>query len=331
MISVFAIAAIPLTDTQSALSPAGVPARDIHLLWQRTLWMLAAVYVITVLLALTAAWWRRSRGAAMPPVISPGSEKRLGVVVSAAVVVTTIILFVLLVGDFTVGNHARALGHEKTALEIEITGHQWWWEIRYRGSDGSVLASDANEVHVPTDQTVRLTLKSGDVIHSFWAPNFSGKKDLIPGHPTALFLKATQAGTYSGQCAEFCGYQHAKMRFAFVAQPGADFSAGIKHAGSSAPAPASYTQQYGMQVFMTRTCSMCHTIQGTPAGGRLGPDLTHIASRAAIAAGSLPNAIGHLAGWIADPQGIKPGVRMPQQQLSPDELQAVLEYLETLK
>ncbi len=320
-----------LTQTQSALNPAGYPARDIHLLWQRTLWLLSAVYIITLLLMLLGVWWRRTREPVIPSDASPSQHKLLGGLVSAGVVITIAILFVLLVGDFTVGNRARAIGREENPVQIEVTGHQWWWEIRYRDSDGSVVANDANEIHVPINRPIRVELKSSDVIHSFWVPNMSGKKDLVPGHPTAMFLKATQAGTYWGQCAEFCGYQHAKMRFAFIAQTPSDFQAWIEQAKSSARLPSNDIQKRGMQAFMGRSCSMCHTIQGTAAGGRLGPDLTHIASRASIAAGSLPNTMGHLAGWIADPQGIKPGVRMPQQQLSPDDLQAVLEYLENLK
>jgi cytochrome c oxidase subunit 2 len=328
------LAQAPYNDTQSAMMPAGNPAGDISALWWRTFWLLTAVYIITMVLALLPAWRRRSRYPHQPldPVEPlPASEKRLGSVVGAGVFATTVILFILLVGDFVVGNKARALGRDPDPLIIEITGHQWWWEVRYMDGDSSKIVNDANEIHVPINRVVRFELKSPDVIHSFWVPNISGKKDLIPGHPTSLSVKATHLGTYWGQCAEFCGFQHAKMRLAFIVQTPEEFSSWTTAARSTAAAPTTDLQKQGLQVFLGRTCSTCHSIQGTKAGARLGPDLTHIASRATLAAGSLPNSMGHLGGWVIDPQGIKPGVHMPQQQLSSQDLQALLEYLENLK
>jgi cytochrome c oxidase subunit 2 len=242
-----------------------------------------------------------------------------------------VILFVILFGDFLTGIKSHALANDQNVLDIKITGHQWWWEVTYQNNDPSKTVTDANEIHIPVGQTVRLELRSGDVIHSFWAPNFAGKKDAIPGHPTALYLRADHIGTFWGQCAEYCGYEHAKMRFALIVQYPEDYEAWIEAARQPARPPQTAQQQRGRDIFLGRTCSMCHTITGTAAGGRLGPDLTHIASRQTIGAGILPNTMGNLAGWIADPQAIKPGVNMPQQALSADDLQAVLEYLENLK
>jgi cytochrome c oxidase subunit II len=169
------------------------------------------------------------------------------------------------------------------------------------------------------------------VIHSFWVPNLHGKTDMIPGHTTRTFLRADRAGTYWGQCAEFCGHQHANMRFQVVVEPEEDFQKWLTAQLQSAPEPQTESQKRGRQVFLTKQCVLCHTIAGTPAHATVGPDLTHIASRPRIAAGTLPNNRGHLAGWITDAQSVKPGVRMPPNPLAPEELQALLDYLETLK
>lgn len=321
-----------MAGTQSALDPAGAPADYIHGLWDRTFWTLAIIYLITMLLMIIGALRNRAPVTNNDVLVTrTESDRRYLGVVGAGVFITVVILFVILIGDFAVGNESRALSKESGAMSIEVTGHQWWWEVRYLDPNASNIINDANEIHVMAGMPVRLELRGADVIHSFWVPNLSGKKDLIPGHPTSLTLKPREVGTYWGQCAEFCGYEHAKMRLAFIVQTPEQFKAWAESAKQSAHQPLSEIEKRGMAVFMGRSCSTCHSLQGTPAGGRLGPDLTHIASRATIAAGSLPNSMGHLGGWIIDPQGIKPGVNMPQQQLSPDDLQALLEYLESLK
>ena len=323
---------ILLTGMQSALDPAGQPAEYIHSLWIRTFWLCVGIYVITFLLMLIAAILRRAPITNNDVLIKrPESDRRTAVVIGAGVFISIVILFVILIGDFAVGNESRALSKESGAMSIQVTGHQWWWEVTYLDPNPSNNINDANEIHVQVGMPVRFELRGADVIHSFWVPNISGKKDLIPGHPTSLTLKPDKVGTYWGQCAEFCGYQHAKMRLAFIVQTPEEFKAWAESAKQRAHEPETDMQRRGMAVFMGRSCSTCHALQGTPAGGRFGPDLTHIASRASLAAGSLPNSMGHLAGWIADPQGIKPGVNMPQQQYSPQDLQALLEYLESLK
>ena len=214
---------------------------------------------------------------------------------------------------------------------IQVIGHQWWWEVIYQDQTPSNIVTTANEIHIPVGRPIKIELKSGDVIHSFWIPNLHGKKDAFPDHDSAIWLRADKEGTYDGQCAEFCGYQHAQMRLQVIAESEEKFQQWLKNARKNAPDPQTEAQKRGQQVFLGTTCVMCHTIQGTNAGARLGPNLTHVAGRKRIAAGTLPNTAGHLAGWIVDPQKIKPGVRMPQNPLDPQDLLALLEYIESLK
>jgi cytochrome c oxidase subunit 2 len=219
----------------------------------------------------------------------------------------------------------------KNAVTIEVTGQQWWWQVRYLDPDPSKIFVTANEIHIPVGQPVTIKLRSTDVIHSFWVPNLVGKKDLIPGHDAVLWLQADKPGVFRGQCAEYCGLQHAHMAFWVVAEPPTRFAAWLNQQRGEAVQPSTSSEQRGQQVFLSSPCIMCHTIQGTPAGATVGPDLTHIASRSYIAAGTLPNTRGQLAGWIVDSQAIKPGNRMPPNSLNPDDLQALLDYLQSLK
>jgi cytochrome c oxidase subunit 2 len=169
------------------------------------------------------------------------------------------------------------------------------------------------------------------VIHSFWIPELAGKKDLIPGHATAMWIKADKPGIYRGQCAEFCGHQHAKMAIFVMAEPRAEFNSWYNSQLQPAAPPGNPMTQKGQNVFMSKGCPLCHTIGGTLALGRIGPPLTHAGSNYTIAAGSLKNTPGNLGGWIVDPQGIKPGVHMPANDLSGSELRALLAYLGSLK
>jgi cytochrome c oxidase subunit 2 len=214
---------------------------------------------------------------------------------------------------------------------VRVTGHQWWWEVEYRDSSPQDWAFTANEIHVPVGRPVVFELRANDVIHSFWVPNLGVKRDMIPGDENSVWFQADTAGVYRGQCAEFCGHQHAKMAFQIVAEPPERFAAWLERQRDTARTPADSVAARGQEVFLGSTCVMCHTVSGTPAGSRIGPNLTHLAGRRTIAAGSLPNTRGNLAGWIVDPQRIKPGVRMPPNALAPDDLQALLAYLESLK
>jgi cytochrome c oxidase subunit 2 len=219
----------------------------------------------------------------------------------------------------------------KNPITVQVIGHQWWWEVQYPNTDASMWITTANEIHVPVGKPIVLLTSSRDVIHSFWAPNLQGKRDLIPGYQTAIWFQADKEGVYRGQCAEFCGAQHAHMAFYIVAEPMDKFQQWLLGQRDPAPEPSSEVTKHGRDVFLSGTCIMCHTIRGTNAGSRVGPDLTHLASRSYIAAGTLPNNPGSLGGWISDPQSIKPGVRMPPNPLKSEDLQALVAYLQTLK
>jgi cytochrome c oxidase subunit 2 len=241
-----------------------------------------------------------------------------------------VILVILTIASFLAGKSIAGLTGTE-ALTVRVTGNQWWWEVRYQDSEPSRIFMSANEIHVPVGETVKIELQSNDVIHSFWVPALAGKRDLIPGRPSELTIVADKPGVYRGQCAEFCGYQHAHMAITVVAQLRKEFDAWRKAQLSQAAAPASAEERRGRQVFLSRGCVMCHTIRGTDAGGTTGPDLTHFASRQGVAADTLPMTRGALAAWIADPQAIKPGAKMPRVDLSADDLNAVVAYVGSLK
>jgi cytochrome c oxidase subunit 2 len=319
------------TARQSAVDPAGIQADRIYSLWTLILATTAVVYAL-VIAALAVAVFRRRPVTSDEPVTAPplDQELRKGILVAAAVLVSVLILFVFLFADFLTGRRIDSLAgpDERT---IKVTGHQWWWEVRYDDPEPANMFTTANEIHLPVGRPVQIELQSTDVIHSFWVPNLHGKTDAIPGHTTRTHLRADRPGVFWGQCAEFCGLQHANMRFVVVAEPEEAFQKWLAAQRQSAPEPATEGQKRGRQVFLRSTCVMCHTIQGTPAGGRVGPELTHVASRPRIAAGTLPTTRGHLAGWVTEPQSVKPGVRMPVNPLSPEDLQVLLDYLESLK
>jgi len=263
------------------------------------------------------------------PQSTPDQHARLERVIVGATCVTVLVLAGFLAFDFAVG-HALA-EHPSHALSIDVIGHQWWWEVRYDEPDPSKIAVTANEIHVPVGVPVRLVLSAVDVIHSFWVPALSGKKDLIPGYRTTFWFRADRPGVYRGTCAEFCGLQHAKMGLVVVADPPPDFARWRSALGAPAPAPTDSLATFGEQVFLSRGCAFCHSIAGTPARGTIGPDLTHVGSRTTLAAGALRNDVGSLAGWISNPAAIKPGVRMPTIALGPRELLGLVRYLGTLK
>jgi cytochrome c oxidase subunit 2 len=218
---------------------------------------------------------------------------------------------------------------EAPALAVEVTGQQWWWKVRYLSDKPSEVFDTANEIHIPAGKPVKVTLRSRDVIHSFWVPALSGKTDLIPGQVNTTWIEAKAPGTYLGQCAEYCGLQHAHMALRVVAEPADKFADWRKDQLKSAMSPTAADAKAGLAVF-ERRCAACHTVRGTSAGGVFGPDLSHLMTRATLADGTIPNAGGYLAGWIADPQHVKPGTRMPRVALSGEELQAVTTYLRTL-
>jgi cytochrome c oxidase subunit 2 len=316
--------------SQDALRSVGPQAAHILDLWRLTLGVCTAVFV-AVLLALLWALWRAPRAAGDSAAdAAPRDERRLLRSVTLASVVSAVLLLVLLVASFGTDRALAALS-PRDALRIEVISHQWWWELRYAHDDVSQRFVTANELHVPVGRPVQLLLQADDVIHSFWVPNLGGKKDMIPGRPTTLMLRADRAGTYRGQCAEFCGAQHARMALLLVAHEPAAYEAWAAAQRRSAAPPVSDAARRGQQLFMTGTCAMCHAVQGTDASAQRAPDLTHLASRQTLAAGTLPLRADTLAAWITDPQRLKPGVRMPGHAFAPDDLQALVAYLQGLE
>jgi cytochrome c oxidase subunit 2 len=225
----------------------------------------------------------------------------------------------------------RLFAVEEEAVTIRVTGQQWWWQLTYEDPDASRTFTTANEIHVPVGKPVKVKLNAADVIHSFWVPSLMGKQDLIPGRENDIRFVAERPGVYRGQCAEFCGLQHAHMGFLVVAEPQADFDRWRDEQIKAAEPPGDSERRTGLEAFLSKPCVMCHTVRGTPAGGRTGPDLTHVGGRRTLAAATLPMSRGNLAAWIVDPHGIKPGVNMPLIKLDPDELNSIAAYLEGLR
>jgi cytochrome c oxidase subunit II len=322
------------TPFQDALNAAGPQAARIERLYWLIFWISIVVFflVIATMSGAVATRHIRKRGLVMPePILDTEASDRVArKIVGVALALTVITLFVLLVESVVAAKNETQGLVSKNPVSIQVIGHQWWWEVVYPNTDPSQMVTTANEIHIPVGVPVVLNTASRDVIHSFWAPNLQGKRDLIPGYTTALWFQADRPGVFRGQCAEFCGLQHAKMAFYIVAEEPAKFQQWLQQQIRPAPSPDNDQKRHGQQVFESNACVMCHTIRGTIAGSRVGPDLTHIASRISLAAGTLPNNPGNLAAWIVDSQSIKPGNRMPPNMLPASDLQDLLTYLESL-
>jgi cytochrome c oxidase subunit II len=314
---------------QSAIDPAGPQSGKIAALWWGFFWLLAVIFAI-VMAVMLITLMRRPPSAIenRPPEQAESGLKRT---VTAATVITVLLLFVLLIVSVKTGKATADLGKQSSLLTIEVTGNQWWWQFRYMNSDASRILTTANEIHIPVGQPVLIQGRSNDVIHSFWVPNLQGKRDLIPSRVTTEYLQVDNPGVYRGQCSEFCGLQHAQMAFYVIAEPKDKFNAWMQAQLQPAPAPTDPVLEHGRRVFLNYQCIYCHQIRGTTAAGQNGPDLTHFASRRSLAAGVLPNTIGNLGGWIVNPQRIKPGTHMATIAVAPNDLQPLLQYLESLK
>ena len=314
---------------QSVLESSGPLADRVESLWWFAFITASLVYLATV----GALWWaaaRARRREQRGEELRADDERRMTRGVAVAVGATVVILLVFLVTDLTIGRTLDPIPRAHP-ITIELTGKQWWWEVTYADTSPQGRFTTANEIHVPVGEPVLFVLNARDVIHSFWAPNLAGKKDLIPGYTQSMWFQADTAGDYRAQCAEFCGVQHAKMALHVIAEPPEQYRQWVAAQRAPAKTPTDSVADRGREVFLTGQCAMCHAITGTSAASRSGPDLTHLASRRTIAAGTLPNTRGALAGWIVDPQQVKPGVHMPPNQLSPPDLDALLTYLQGLK
>jgi cytochrome c oxidase subunit 2 len=271
--------------------------------------------VVCVLLFL--GWARRNR----PNLPGGGGERAAtGVIIGAGVALPIVLLVALFVyADLFAMKATGAPAKGSAQMTIDVVGHQWWWEVRYRGS----TAVTANEIHVPVHTRVAIVATTDDVIHSFWIPELNRKIDMIPGQSNSVLIDADQPGTYAGHCAEFCGLQHAHMVVLVIAQRRAAFERWLAH--NAAPATATNA------TFVHAGCGSCHQIRGTNAHGDVGPDLTHFASRRTLGSVRLPNDPAHVLSWIRDPQGAKPGAKMPNLALPPSDWPKLVRYLESLR
>jgi cytochrome c oxidase subunit 2 len=311
-----------VNSIQSAIRPAGEHAAITASLFDVFLYI-TGFFFILVLLFLGWAIWRKDRGT------SDDRTMRAGIAAWAAAI--TFGLFGLTLASYWADRSLAFAGSGQPPLKIKVTAQQWWWQVEYQSADTSQMIITANEIRLPIGRPVRIELASDDVIHSLWIPNLAGKQDLIPGRTTDLELLPRETGRFRAQCAEFCGLQHSNMALDVLVDTPEGYAAWAARTRTAAPAPQTSMQQRGFAIVTGLHCAGCHAITGTPAFGNVGPDLTHVASRATLAAGRLPDTRQWLERWIADPQTIKPGNRMPKVPLSRRDLDAVVSYLATLK
>jgi cytochrome c oxidase subunit 2 len=304
------------SGSPSVIDPKSPQARHISGLWWLMLALATVAYVVVAGLVLVTIARRRRR----PP--SERQDQRF--IVLGGLVVPAIVLAV--VGVYTVRT-TNALVAGPAAVHVHVAGELWWWRVTYP----DLGITTANEIHIPVGEEVEVTLTSENVVHSFWVPQLAGKTDLVPGQVNHQTFTAERPGTYRGQCAEFCGLEHARMAFQVVADEPRAFDQWVEGQRQVPPTPTDAEVGRGQQAFVNGTCAGCHTVAGTSATGTLGPDLTHVASRATLAADTLSNTPHDMTKWLADTQDVKPGAQMPQIDLSSEDLQALVAYLESLR
>lgn len=282
---------------QSALAPKGPVARALAETWWILLIGASAIFVLVMALVLYAVLRAPERR---------HSLRGNWLIVAGGMILPVTVLSALLVYAVRVSDSVQAA--PSAALRIEVVGHQWWWEVRYPGQRDAVTA---NEIHIPAGRAVVIELQSADVIHSFWVPSLAGKIDVLPEQRNRVVLQADRPGVYRGQCAEFCGAQHARMALLVIAQPPEEFAAWLTRQAAPAREPTTPAQARGRAAFLQHDCINCHTVRGTTADGRQAPDLTHVGGRRTLAALTLSNTRANLFDWITDSQAIKPGNAMP--------------------
>lgn len=317
-----------MQSTFNAHGPAA--ERLAQLSWFMTILFL----VITLIMWLLIAWGaKRRRGtlAEHAPVDAGGGQAWIAIGGLAIPLIVLTIIFVLglnLLAQFPIhGPH-----HQPMKPEILTIGHQWWWEIQYLNDHPDQEFTTANEIHIPVGRPINIELKSYDVMHSFWIPALHGKVDLIPDHTNFVRIEASQPGSFDGQCAEYCGAEHARMRLLAVAQAPDEYEAWLNQQRKPAAEPASAAAIAGEQTFLSGPCALCHQIRGTAAGGRVAPDLTHFAGRQFLAANTYPNNDAYLEAWITHAQSLKPEAEMPDlTQFDGEQLRDLVAYLRQLK
>ncbi|MDQ9172124.1 cytochrome c oxidase subunit II [Oxalobacteraceae bacterium R-40] len=325
LLILFILSCLPVLShagMQSVFDPKGIDAEQIlNLSWVMFIGG-GIIFILVMLLVLLALFG--------PAGMRTSLSKR-GWIIGGGIVFPVVVLTGLLVYSLIAAN--RMVQTEKPpAARIEITGELWWWRVRYLDSRGHTIFETANEIRIPSGRPVDLLLKSSNVIHSFWVPNLGGKIDMLPGHTNRQRVQATQTGVFRGQCAEFCGAQHAKMALYVVAQTPEEYERWFAARLQPPPEPDEAMLRLGKRLFLDNRCGLCHAVRGTEAKGALGPDLSDVGGRQSLGAGILPNKRGAIAGWITDSQQIKPGNKMPAfNQFSGEELRALSAYLESLK
>ena len=310
-----------VSGIQSVLSPAGP-----HAAWVAQLsWIMfgAGALILLIVVVMTAI-------ALFAPAGVRAAIGHRGTVIVGGIVFPLVVLAALFL--WVLGGASTLVTAGPPALRVEVVGERWWWRVHYLDADDRVHMVTANEIRIPVGMPVEFRLKTADVIHSFWVPSLAGKLDMIPGRVNSYRFAADKPGVYRGQCAEYCGEQHANMAFYVVAMEQAAFDEWYGAQTLPAREPALASEAAGQELFESSGCGACHTVRGTGAAGTIGPDLTHVGSRVSLAAGILPNNRGTLAGWISSAQHLKPGNAMPSfDTLSGPELRALAGYLESLK
>jgi cytochrome c oxidase subunit II len=310
----------------SVLDVAGIQSAHIHTMWNVLMYVCGSMYLLVIVFLVWALLRARRARAAPAAADSPGITFALRGWIGIVVVG----LFGLTIASYAT-DRALYVAAQPHGLTLKVTSQQWWWAIEYVSDRPSEHFQTANEIHLPVNVPVAIQLSSPDVIHSFWVPNLHGKQDLIPGRDTDIHLQPTRTGVFRGQCAEFCGAQHANMAIYVIVESREDFEKWKARQLQPAVDSSDAVARRGRAAFMSSACPLCHTIRGTDAGGVSGPDLTHLASRMTLAAGAVPNGKGNLAAWIGDPQGVKPGNHMPRVSLGSEDLQSIATYLNGLE
>ena len=331
LLLVAALALAGCSGVQASLDPAGDQAAHTKDIWRLMLVVCGLMYLL-VMAFLGWALWRARRALEGPPLDDAAKSSADGPLRRSLIGWTglSVVGLVVLTAGSCLVDRALAHAEARNALHIKVTGNQWWWQVEYQDPQADQQFSTANELHLPANRPVVLELVAQDVIHSFWIPNLAGKQDLIPGRTNYLTLNPRRIGVYRGQCAEFCGLQHAQMAMDATVETPQAFEAWRQAQLRPAPAPSTDEQRRGQDVFMHGACASCHQITGTDAAGQTGPDLTHLASRRAIAAGALPSDAKGLTAWLHDPQTVKPGNHMPVVKMSDQELKDLVAYLRSL-
>jgi cytochrome c oxidase subunit 2 len=321
------LAAQPLSPT-NIFKPVSTPANTIHGLSLFVLTVTAAIFVVVFSLIVYSVVKFRKRindDGREPPQVYGSNQVEL-----AWTVIPLLVVLALFMATARVIASIQKAGRPASAIQVIAVGHQFWWEYRYP----ELKVVTANELHVPVSDPAQPTptyieLLSADTDHSFWVPRLAGKTDLIPNRVNSMWIDPHETGVYLGQCAQYCGTQHAKMLLRIYVQSRSEFDRWIRE--QSQPAQGSDLASEGRRIFETTACINCHTVAGTLASGKFGPDLTHLMSRETIASGAAPNTPESLRLWIRNPDAIKPGSRMPAMDLNDRELDAVTTYLETLR